>query len=115
MHASPVCHNPRIIAFGALLATVGCGGSSERAYVERLGNDTLAVEVFTRSESGFEGQLLTRSPVTRVAKYVGTLSPEGTVSRLEVNWMTPEENPEDRGPNAGPSPSKVTVLPSSGR
>ena len=100
MHASPVSHNPRIIAFGALLATVGCGGSSERAYVERLGNDTLAVEVFTRSESGFEGQLLTRSPVTRVAKYVGTLNPEGTISRLEVNWMTPEENPEGPGPES---------------
>ena len=100
MRASPVCPNPRIIAFGALLATVGCGGSSERAYVERLGNDTLAVEVFTRSDTGFEGQLLTRSPVTRVASYVGTLSPEGTVSRLEVNWMTPEENPEGPGPES---------------
>ena len=85
MRASPICHSPRVIAFGALLATMGCGASNERAYVERLGDDTLAVEVFTRSGTGFEGQLLTRSPVTRVASYVGTLSPEGTVSRLEVN------------------------------
>ena len=100
MRAYTICHNPRIIAFGALFATMGCGGSSERAYVERLGNDTLAVEVFTRSDTGFEGQLLTRSPVTRVASYVGTLSPEGTVSRLEVSWMTPKENPEGPGPES---------------
>ena len=100
MRASPICHSPRVIAFGALLATMGCGASNERAYVERLGNDTLAVEGFTRSGTGFEGQLLTRSPVTRVASYVGTLSPEGTVSRLEVNWMTPEENPEGPGPES---------------
>ena len=100
MRRSTICHNPRAIAFGALLATMGCVGSNERAYVERLGNDTLAVEVFTRSDSGFEGQLLTRSPVTRVANYAGTLSREGTVSRLEVNWMTPGENPEGPGPES---------------
>jgi hypothetical protein len=81
-----------------MLATIACGGSNERAYVERLGTDTVAVEVYTRSGLGFEGQLLTRSPVTRVASYVGTLSTAGMVSRLEVNWRTPEANPEGPGP-----------------
>ncbi len=82
----------------AMLAVVACGGSNERAYVERLGTDTLAVEVYTRTGLGFEGQLLTRNPVTRVASYVGTLSSEGTVSRLEVDWRTPEANPQGPGP-----------------
>jgi hypothetical protein len=79
---------------------MGCAASNERAYVERLGDDTLSVEVFTRSSTGFEGQLLTRSPVTRVANYAGTLSPEGTISRLEVDWVTPDENPEGPGPES---------------
>ncbi len=87
-----------LVSCGALVATAACGGAGERAYIERLGADTLAVEVYTRSASGFEGQLLTRNPVTRVASYTGTLSSEGTISRLEVDWQTPEENPEGPGP-----------------
>jgi hypothetical protein len=103
MRASKIPSILRPIAAGALCSVAACGGASERAYVERLGSDTMAVEVYTRSGSGFEGHLLTRSPVTRVANYVGTLSPEGTISRLEVNWTTPEENPE------GPPPESWSV------
>ncbi len=98
MHTSAVTSGFRLVSCGALVATAACGGASERAYIERLGSDTMAVEVYTRSASGFEGQLLTRNPVTRVASYTGTLSSEGTISRLEVDWQTPEENPEGPGP-----------------
>ena len=42
--------------------------------------------------------MLTRNPVTRVATYTGTLSSEGSISRLEVGWQTPEENPDGPGP-----------------
>ncbi len=87
-----------LVSCSVLVATAACGGANERAYIERLGSDTMAVEVYTRSASGFEGQLLTRSPVTRVASYTGTLSSEGTISRLEVDFQTPEENPEGPGP-----------------
>jgi hypothetical protein len=58
----------------------------------------MAIEVFTRTSDRIEGDVLIRSPVTRVAHYVGELSPEGTISRFEVAWKTPAENPE--GPPA---------------
>ena len=41
-----------LVSCGALVATAACGGASERAYIERLGADTMAVEVYTRSASG---------------------------------------------------------------
>lgn len=98
MRTSVVTSGFRLVSCGALVATAACSGAEERAYIERLGADTMAVEVYSRSATGFEGQLLTRNPVTRVASYTGTLSSEGTISRLEVDWHTPEENPEGPGP-----------------
>jgi hypothetical protein len=83
---------------GALALLAACGGSSERAYVERLGQDTMAVEVYTRTATGFEGQLLNRNPVTRVATYAGTLSEDGKIATLDVEWKTPDENPGGPGP-----------------
>jgi hypothetical protein len=86
----------------------GCGGepgpgSEARAYVERLGMDTMSVEVFTRTPTGFEGDVLVRSPVTRVAHYEASLADDGTVERMHVQWTTPPENPE------GPPPAEFTV------
>lgn len=86
-----------------VLAVACAGGPDELAYIERLGDDTLAVEVFTRTAQGIEGQLLTRNPVTRVATYTATLSPEGRITRLEVDWTVPAENPE------GPEPQHYVV------
>ncbi len=93
--------------FLAVVVIAGCAGPSappaQRAYIERLGDDTTAIEVFTRTDDGFEGDLLVRLPVTRVAHYVGTLSDDGTISRLEVEWRTPDENPD------GPDPERFVV------
>ena len=82
----------------------GCSAAPpQRVYVERLGADTTALEAFTRTDGGFEGQLVTRNPVTRVVRYRASLSPEGTVSRLEVEWQTPPANPE------GPDPRRMVM------
>ncbi len=83
---------------GAVALLAACGGANERAYVERLGQDTMAVEVYTRTATGFEGRLLSRSPVTRVASYAGTLSEDGNIATLDVEWQTPAENPGGPGP-----------------
>ena len=77
---------------------------AERSYIELLGRDTFSVEVFRRTPDGFEGKLLIRSPVTRVAHYKASLQDDGVIERLEVEWRTPEENPE------GPPPLKFSVL-----
>ncbi len=78
---------------------VACGERTDtRAYVEMLGVDTTAVEVFTRSADRIDGAFVMRIPVTRLARYTAYLAPDGSVRSLEVTWTTPEENPE--GPPA---------------
>lgn len=112
MRHPPVVTGPRLRRFagaagglGILLTAAGCadGAGGERAYVERLGADTTAVETLARSASGYEGARLTRQPVTRVARYRAELDDDGHVRRLEVEWSTPVENPE------GPPPRRLVV------
>ncbi len=74
------------------------GSSGPQAFIERLGTDTLSFEVYTRTADGFEGDVLIRSPVTRIAHYEATLTSEGDVARMNVEWRTPKENPD--GPPA---------------
>ena len=92
--------NAPLFSIGALsIAIVACQpASDQRMFVETLGNDTTAIEVFSRTDSSLVGDLLVRSPVTRVAHYIATLSPDGTISKFELRWTTPEANPD--GPAA---------------
>ncbi len=101
-----------VLAFGLLAVACSCEprwGSeagiegSRRAYVERLGIDSLSVERYTRSADGFEGKVVLRSPVTRVVTYRAMLKPDGTIGSMDVNWVTPPENPE------GPPPFGFTI------
>jgi hypothetical protein len=70
----------------------------EKVFVERLGLDTMAVEVYSRTPGGFQGQRLVRNPVTQLLTYTAQLSPAGTITHLDVEWTTPTENPN--GPPA---------------
>jgi hypothetical protein len=93
-----------VVPAAAALSLTACEtGPRQTAFIDRLGTDTMAIEVYTRTADRIEGDVLVRSPVTRVAHYVGELSPEGTISRFEVAWKTPAENPE------GPPPQEFTV------
>ncbi|MDH5803767.1 MAG: DUF2911 domain-containing protein [Gemmatimonadota bacterium] len=78
----------------AAISACGGGGSPIRSYVDLLGTDTLFVETYERTADGFRGMLLSRNPVTRLAKYEGTLREDGTVASFEVGWETPSENPD---------------------
>lgn len=90
----PRFSNVFLLAWLALIA-FACSREGERvAYIERLGADTMSVEVYTRTADGFKGDVLIRSPMTQVAHYEASLTPEGTISRMEVEWKTPPENPE---------------------
>lgn len=85
------------VAAVAILGWSACTGEdagSETAYVERLGGDTLAVEVVRRSVGRIEGEVIVRSPVTRYITYSVALEETGRVTRFETEHMTPEENPE---------------------
>jgi hypothetical protein len=81
------------------LVVAACATESEQvAFVETLGNDTVAVEVFSRTADGFEGKVLIRSPMTQVAHYEATLTPDGNISTMKVEWTTPPENPDGHPP-----------------
>ncbi|MBX9928423.1 MAG: DUF2911 domain-containing protein [Gemmatimonadaceae bacterium] len=63
------------------------------AYVVRLGQDTIALERFTRSKGGLDGELLTRSPITRIAKYKAVLGSDGTMTGLSWSVARPDGMP----------------------
>ncbi|HEY8176951.1 MAG TPA: DUF2911 domain-containing protein [Gemmatimonadaceae bacterium] len=89
-------HNPRFALLA--LASLGCHPSSapsrtsaeSGAYVVRLGNDTVAVDQYTRVGDRIEGTFMQRSPRTIVTKYVITLNPSGMPSLFEVSQRLPD-------------------------
>lgn len=91
------------VGFTACTSDAGSGTDSgspseRRAFVETLGNDTLAYEVFTRTADRIEGQVVGRNPATIVARYAAELGDDGTVNQFEVVWSTPpgaEAQPPD--------------------
>jgi hypothetical protein len=56
-------------------------------FVTMLGSDTIAVERFARAGRRVEGDLLTRSPRTRLTHFVATLGKDGAVTRFETTTM----------------------------
>ncbi len=84
-----------VFGLGCEAAESGPGG-----FVSRLGDDTITVETFTRTETGIEGRLVSRMPYTHRITYTATLNPDGTISRLQAERSTPAENPEGPGPQS---------------
>lgn len=97
--ATPVC-------LVGVLTLAGCAPEQPEtaAFIERLGADTMSIEVFTRFADRIEGRVLVRSPLTRVTTYTASLTPAGVVDRLEVVTSTPAENPD------GPPQVRTSVL-----
>ena len=52
-------------------------------FIVRLGNDTVAVERFSRTRTQLEGDVVSRSPQNRIVHYVATLGPTGRITRFE--------------------------------
>jgi hypothetical protein len=80
------------------VASVGCktsGGpapapAESGAFVVTLGNDTVAVDQYTRVGDRIEGSFMQRAPRTIVTKYVITLNPSGMPSLYEVTQRQPD-------------------------
>ena len=88
----PAPQHAAIVVLGLTLAVGGCGSRAvepPRAYVQRLGRDTLAVEIFTRRPRRIEGRVVLRESFTRVGIYTITLESGGTPRVIDVNWETP--------------------------
>jgi hypothetical protein len=99
----------------ALALAVSCRPSSAPepasartdAYVLRLGNDTLAVDQFTRTPDRIEGTLVTHLPRAVVTRYVVTLDPTtGRPLRAEYNSRLPDGS---LIPGNQPSVRQVTI------
>jgi hypothetical protein len=60
------------------------------AFIVRLGADTVAVERFTRTADRLEGDLIARTPNTRIVHYVVTLRPDGRPVGAEYTVRRPD-------------------------
>jgi hypothetical protein len=86
------------VLFAVAGTTMGCSMSSSPspsaaesgAYVVRLGNDTVAVDSYTRVGDRIEGTFMSRAPRTVVTKYTITLGPGGMPSLYEVSQRLPD-------------------------
>jgi len=82
-----------------------------RAFVTTLGADTVAVEVFVRTDASIEGTLTERSPYTRMTEYRVELAPDGSFTGLSWSTQTPATNPDGPASQGG----RVTVEGDSAR
>ena len=73
-----------LFAPAMLLPLALAGQAPERGgFIVRLGNDTVAVERFSRTRTQLEGDVVSRSPRTTIVHYVATLGPTGRITRFE--------------------------------
>lgn len=85
----------------ALLATLvspaGVGAQS-RAFIVRLGTDTIAIERFTRTGNRISGTLLRRTPVTNMLTYAMSLNRDGSVATYEQTLVRADGSPAPNVP-----------------
>jgi hypothetical protein len=76
---------PYLLVLGSLAAApLAAQRPSSGAFVIRLGNDTTAVERYTRTAARLEGDVVARAPRTTVRHYVIDFAPNGNVTRGEI-------------------------------
>lgn len=69
----------------------------QAAFVTRLGNDTLVVEQFKKTDAGFEATIVTRVPQTTIRRYAVSLDDQGLLERFEATVHDPAA-PADADP-----------------
>ncbi|HEX8904889.1 MAG TPA: DUF2911 domain-containing protein [Longimicrobiaceae bacterium] len=78
------------LALAALPAAAqGAQPGETAAFVVTIGNDTLAVEKYTRTADRITGDLVSRSPRTVLRHYTAYLNPDGSVRRIEMTSSSP--------------------------
>ena len=68
----------------ALLLAMTLAVQDSGAFVVRLGNDTLAMEQYTRTATQLRGEYVIRTPRSLHRIYTADLNPDGTVRRWEL-------------------------------
>ena len=64
-------------------AAAAAPAAEQGAFIVRLGNDTIAVERYTRDGSRIEGDEAVRTPATALRHYAATLTADGSVATLD--------------------------------
>jgi hypothetical protein len=72
------------------------------AFVVRIGNDTLSLEQYTRTQTQLRGEYVIRSPRSLHRIYINDLNPDGTIRRSEL--IT-----HNIGGGPGPAETRLTV------
>jgi hypothetical protein len=78
---------------GPTVVTPERSGPETGAFIVRLGADTVAVERFTRTTDRLEGDMIIRTPNTRIGHYVVMLGPGGQPTRAEYTLRRPDGSP----------------------
>jgi len=74
-------------------------GPETGAFLVRLGDDTVAVERYTRTADRLEGDIVNRAPA-RIAHYVVMLGPNGLPTRAELTVRRPDGSPLPNQPQS---------------
>lgn len=77
-----------LLAAALLLPAIGRAQESA-AFVLRIGNDTVAVERYTRDASSLVGRQVLRTPRTTIRDYVAHLDADGRVTHFEMSVSRP--------------------------
>ena len=72
----------KVAAALLVIAPLAARAQTPSYIVTRLGNDTVAVERYTRTANKLEGDLVLRYPRVRTIHYVGDLAPDGSIKNL---------------------------------
>ena len=114
------CATPRLTlrhaALLAMLVSPAGVGAQSRAFIGRLGTDTIAVERFTRTGNRIAGTLLRRTPVTNMLTYSMSLNRDGSVATYEQTLVRADGSPVPNVPTGqrmrfeGDSISRVQTL-----
>lgn len=71
-------------------------GPDSGGYIVRLGVDTIAAERFQRTGRRLTGDVVVRTPSTRLVRYVATLAPDARITRLDATVSRPAVPVPDR-------------------
>lgn len=82
--------NFKLLVLGLLVTTLACSVAppDNIGFVTRLGNDTLAVEVFEQTADGFKAQVVLRSPYTELTRYELVKTEDGGIASLSAQTLT---------------------------
>jgi hypothetical protein len=81
--------SPAFLLVASCLVVTPASAQDTLRFVTRLGNDTVAVERYTRVGDRIEGRQVIRAPQTAVKDYRMYLRPDGSVGRWEFTSRTP--------------------------